>query len=126
LRWLVLSALHLGTRLPALTLLPIFLDETLHVRWALLIWEGKKPWWRPWEWGRALTVWLGALVTPFATDPLWAHRCLSVAFGLLTLITTVAISRWQAQSSVTCVLSTNRQTKISGARRSFLASHVPP
>jgi len=62
------------------------------VRWALLISEGKKPWWKPWEWGRALTVWLGALVTPFASDPLWANRCLSVGCGLLTLFATVAIA----------------------------------
>jgi len=92
LRWLVLLALHLGTRLPALTLLPIFLDETLHVRWALLIAEGRKPWWKPWEWGRALTVWLGALVSPFASDRLWTNRCLSVAFGLVTLLATVAVA----------------------------------
>ena len=39
---------------------------------------------------------------------------------------TVAISRWQARSSVTCVLSINRRTKISDVRRSFLASHGPP
>ena len=37
-------------------------------------------------------MWLGALVTPFASDPLWANRCLSVACGLLTLIATVAIA----------------------------------
>jgi 4-amino-4-deoxy-L-arabinose transferase-like glycosyltransferase len=37
-------------------------------------------------------VWLGALVTPLASDLLWANRCLSVAFGLLTLIATVAIA----------------------------------
>ena len=91
-RWLVLLALHLGTRLPALTLLPIFLDETLHVRWALQIAEGRKPWWKPWEWGRALTVWLGALVSPFAGDLLWANRCLSVALGLVTLVATVAVA----------------------------------
>ena len=64
----------------------------MHVRWARLISQGEKPWWKPWEWGRALTVWLGALVTPFASDPLWANRCLSVAFGLLTLMATVAIA----------------------------------
>ena len=91
-RWLALSALHLATRLPALTLLPIFLDETLHVRWALLISEGRKDWWKPWEWGRALTVWLGALVTPLASDPLWANRFLSVALGLVTLLATVAVA----------------------------------
>jgi 4-amino-4-deoxy-L-arabinose transferase-like glycosyltransferase len=37
-------------------------------------------------------VWLGALVTPYASDPLWANRCLSVACGLLTLIATIAIA----------------------------------
>ena len=42
------------------------------------------------------------------------------------LITTVAIYRWQAQSSVTCTLSISRRIKISGARRNFLASHVRP
>jgi Transcriptional regulator containing PAS, AAA-type ATPase, and DNA-binding domains len=36
------------------------------------------------------------------------------------LITTVAISRWQAQSSATCTLSINRRTKISGARSKLL------
>jgi len=91
-RWLALSVLHLATRLPALTLLPIFLDETLHVRWALFIAEGEKPWGKPWEWGRALTIWLGALVTPFADDLLWANRALSVALGLLTLLATVAVA----------------------------------
>lgn len=37
-------------------------------------------------------MWLGALVTPYASDPLWVNRCLSVACGLLTLIATVAIA----------------------------------
>ena len=37
-------------------------------------------------------MWLGALVSPLASDLLWANRCLSVAFGLLTLIATVAIA----------------------------------
>lgn len=37
-------------------------------------------------------MWLGALVTPFAADPLWANRGLGVAFGLLTLFATVAIA----------------------------------
>ena len=55
-------------RLRGLSLLPIFLDETLHVRWSLLISQGDKPWDATWKWGRALTIWLGALVSPWASD----------------------------------------------------------
>ena len=71
----------------------MFLDETLHVRWALLIAQGEKPWDATWKWGRALTIWLGALVTPWAEDLLRANRLVSVALGVLTLLATMAIAR---------------------------------
>jgi hypothetical protein len=93
LRWLFLYALYLPTRLYALVLLPIFLDETLHARWSLLISEGRKPWWKPWEWGRALTIWIGALVSPWAHDLLWANRLVSVLLGALTLWACAEIGR---------------------------------
>ena len=76
-----LFALYLFSRLRGLGLLPIFLDETLHVRWALLIAQGEKPWDATWKWGRALTIWLGALVSPWAEDLLRANRLVSVALG---------------------------------------------
>lgn len=93
LRWLFLYALYLPTRLYALVLLPIFLDETLHARWSLLISEGRKPWWKPWEWGRALTIWMGALVSPWAHDLLWANRLVSVLLGALTLWACAEVGR---------------------------------
>jgi hypothetical protein len=93
LRFVPLLALHLLTRLRGLDLLPIFLDETLHVRWALLIAQGEKSWDATWKWGRALTIWLGALVSPWASDMLYANRLLSVALGAVTLVATVEIAR---------------------------------
>ncbi len=89
----LLSALYLATRLPGLTRLPIFLDETLHVRWALLLSQGERSWDATWKWGRALTIWLGALVSPFASDLLLANRLVSVGLGALTLVATVGIAR---------------------------------
>jgi 4-amino-4-deoxy-L-arabinose transferase-like glycosyltransferase len=90
---LLLFALYLASRLYALLLLPVFLDETLHARWAREIAEGRRPLARPWEWGRALTVWLGALVTPWASDLLWANRALSVAAGAIALWATIETGR---------------------------------
>jgi hypothetical protein len=88
-----LFASYFAGRLYALTLLPVFLDETLHVRWAREIAEGRRPLGKPWEWGRALTVWLGALVTPWASDLLWANRALSVAAGAIALWATIEAGR---------------------------------
>ncbi len=88
-----LLALYLLTRLRGLDLLPIFLDETLHVRWALLFAQGDKSWDATWKWGRALTIWLGALVSPWASDLLHANRLLSVALGAVALVATVEIAR---------------------------------
>ena len=88
-----LVLLYLLARLRGLELLPMFLDETLHVRWALLIAQGEKPLDATWKWGRALTIWLGALVTPWADDLLRANRLVDVALGLATLFATVAIAR---------------------------------
>jgi hypothetical protein len=88
-----LAALYLASRLVGLGLLPPFLDETLHARWALLIASGDKPWDATWKWGRALTIWLGALVSPWAGDLVRANRLVSVAIGLATLLATFALAR---------------------------------
>jgi hypothetical protein len=92
-RFALLLALYLFTRLRGLSLLPIFLDETLHVRWALRLAQGEKPWDATWKWGRAFTIWLGALVSPWAQDLLRANRLVSVALGALTLWATFEIAR---------------------------------
>lgn len=88
-----LLALYLVARLRGLMLLPIFLDETLHVRWALLLAEGERSWDATWKWGRALTIWLGALATPWASDVLRANRLVSVALGAVTLWAAFEIAR---------------------------------
>ncbi len=89
----LLLALYLGSRLPALTLLPIFLDETTHIRWSVFIAQGEKLW-RPWNYGKGLSVWLNALLFPWAMkEYLWASRALVVAFGVLSLLGAVAIAR---------------------------------
>jgi hypothetical protein len=90
---LFLWSLYFPSRLFRLTLLPIFLDEALHIRWAMLIAEGKKAWWRPWDWGRALGVWLDALLVPLGGDPLLLDRGLSVLFGAVTLWACFEIGR---------------------------------
>jgi hypothetical protein len=90
---LLLYSLYFPSRLFRLTSLPIFLDEALHIRWAMLIAEGKKPWWRPWDWGRALGVWLEALVAPLGGDPLLRDRALSVVMGAVTLWACFEIGR---------------------------------
>lgn len=88
-----LLALYLVARLRGIGLLPIFLDETLHVRWALLLAEGQRSWDATWKWGRALTIWLGALVSPWAEDLLRANRLVSVALGAVTLWATFEVAR---------------------------------
>jgi hypothetical protein len=88
-----LLALYLAARLRGLGLLPIFLDETLHVRWALLLAEGQRSWDATWKWGRALTIWLSALVSPWSSDLLRANRLVSVALGAVTLWAAFEIAR---------------------------------
>ena len=74
-------ALHLLTRLPHLTRLPVFLDEAMHLDWAFrtaatgqLVGHT--------DGGRYLPIWVYALVAGHATDPLRAARLCSVVSGL--------------------------------------------
>ena len=84
-RWAALVALYLASRLVALTALPMFLDERIHLRWAFWLTQGRRLR-LPFISGRGLSVWLLATVAPHADDPLWAGRLLTVAVGLVTMI----------------------------------------
>ena len=90
---LVTGALYVTSRLYGLTTLPAFFDETADVRWAVEIASGEK-WLRPWNYGKGLSVFLNALLFPWAFDHyLWASRALAVAFGALSLLVGMAIAR---------------------------------
>jgi 4-amino-4-deoxy-L-arabinose transferase-like glycosyltransferase len=90
---LALGVVYLASRLYGLTALPIFLDETTHIRWAVEIAEGEK-WQRPWDYGKGLSIFLNALLFPWAFDHyLWASRALTVGFGALSLFAGLAAGR---------------------------------
>ena len=78
-------ALHLITRLPHLTRLPVFLDEAMHLDWAFrtaatgqLVGHT--------DGGRYLPIWAWAVVAAPASDPLRAARLVSVVSGLTAVL----------------------------------------
>ncbi len=95
--WLaVLAALFLAyfaSRLVSLTALPIFFDETGHIRWATLISQGRKIE-KPWQYGKGLPIFVNALLFPWAhAHYLWASRAITVLFGAGTLAGTILLGR---------------------------------
>jgi hypothetical protein len=68
-----LGLLYLATRLPGLTALPMFLDESWHISWSMWIAEGKE-WDSPWLFGKGLSIFTCALLFPWA-GPRSRHRC---------------------------------------------------
>jgi hypothetical protein len=80
----LLVALYLATRLPGLGKLPLFLDESWHVSWAMWIAEGQE-WDSPWRFGKGLSLWVAAPLMPLAgLHYAWVSRSVTVLFGLLT------------------------------------------
>ena len=92
LRPLGLVALYLATRLTGLGLLPVFLDERLHLRWALWVAEGERLR-LPFISGRGLNVYLLAGVVPHVDDLVLAGRLLTVAVGALALLACHELAR---------------------------------
>lgn len=83
--WLVLLALHLGLRLVALDTLPPFLDEVGHARWSVQIAEGFNLE-KPWQYGKGLGVFLGALVVPPGPDAVRVARVVTALLSVLALV----------------------------------------
>ncbi|MDP3994323.1 MAG: glycosyltransferase family 39 protein [bacterium] len=84
---IIILGLGLGLRLYQLTLLPVFVDEAIYIRWAqvmkaestlrfLPLSDGKQP----------LFMWLVIPFLKFISDPLFAGRIVSVFSGMLTLV----------------------------------------
>lgn len=86
--WFILLATVFGiTRLTNLTILPIFTDEAIYIRWSQIgnqdaAWrfismvDGKQP----------LFTWILMVLLEFISDPLWAGRFVSVLAGACSLV----------------------------------------
>jgi hypothetical protein len=71
----------------------MFVDESLHISWAMYIAQGER-FGQPWAHGRAVQVFTNALLFPWIGDDyLWASRCLTAAFGALTLLAILGLGR---------------------------------
>lgn len=84
---LALGLIHFSTRLFHLTLIPIFTDEAIYIRWAeiarydaywrfISLSDGKQP----------LFVWLMMVAIPFFKNPLLAGRLVSVLTGAMSAV----------------------------------------
>ncbi|PIZ99234.1 MAG: hypothetical protein COX78_02075, partial [Candidatus Levybacteria bacterium CG_4_10_14_0_2_um_filter_35_8] len=85
--FLIITVLYFCIRLVALTIMPIFTDEAIYLRWAQIalhdsswrfisLTDGKQP----------LFVWFAMIFMKFIQDPLFAGRLVSVFTGFFTLI----------------------------------------
>lgn len=110
---LALIVLYLSTRLPHLTLLPIFTDEAVYISWSQNIAKNISELWLPVrvESNRPLFFWLTAISLKLVADPLWAGRLVSVIAGCFTLTGVYLIgcrlhSKWAGLlAGLACVVS---------------------
>jgi len=83
----ILVLLFFFTRLANLTLLPIFADEAIYIRWAQLISQKTYYFFIPLSDGKTpLFMWLMAPILKLGADPLLTGRMLAVFSGLATLL----------------------------------------
>lgn len=83
--WIWISGIYLASHLANLTLLPVFADESIYIRWAQLIQDdaGRYAFFSMMDGKPPLFIWLLAVVLRPHVDPLWAGRALSVGIGLV-------------------------------------------
>lgn len=79
------------TRIYNLGILPLFVDESIYIRWATLISHGQYLF-LPLIDGKLLQVWLSSLVVGI-TNPLWVCRFILVLSGAFTMWTTYQIGK---------------------------------
>jgi hypothetical protein len=82
------------TRLPNLTIIPVFVDEAIYTRWSQVISSDSTQWAIPLSDGKQpLFMWIGALVQKITADPLLAERLVSVIAGFFTMILLYLLSK---------------------------------
>ena len=80
---LAIALCYAVTRSVGLTKLPLFNDEAIYIQWAVGVWRGDP--FAPLVDGKLLQVWICSLIVPFAANPLWAARAISVLGGAIAL-----------------------------------------
>jgi 4-amino-4-deoxy-L-arabinose transferase-like glycosyltransferase len=106
---LLLLGLYAASRLVSLTILPVFADEAIYIRWSQMIFDDPKQFtFLPLYDGKTpLFIWLLIpLTNHYPTDPLWAARMLSVIAGLLLLYGIKLVVKECGGSQVTQLFST--------------------
>ncbi len=79
------------TRIYNLGILPLFIDESIYIRWAALALHGQYTLY-PLVDGKLLQIWLSSLVV-WITNPLWACRFILVLSGAFTMWATYQIGK---------------------------------
>lgn len=99
--------LFLFTRLFNLTILPIFTDEAVYIRWAKMINEDVHNIWSPIEIDnkKPLLMWLIAVALNVFQGPLWAARFVSVTAGFFSLIAVYLIGNRLHSYIVGCLFA---------------------
>ncbi|MBI2465018.1 glycosyltransferase family 39 protein [Candidatus Shapirobacteria bacterium] len=103
---LLISTLYLFTRVQSLTILPVFGDEAIYLRWSQIIksvdtlrfvpvTDGKQP----------LFMWITVAFFKIFSDPLFSGRLLSVFSGLLNLLSLYFIGRFFISRKVAIISS---------------------
>ena len=93
---LLLLFVYFLTRLYRLTLLPIFIDESLHIGWSLDLWKSDtflETLRSSLSASKFLHMLLMSAVTPWAKDLLWAGRIFSVLGGAVSLLCCYSIGK---------------------------------
>jgi 4-amino-4-deoxy-L-arabinose transferase-like glycosyltransferase len=91
----LLTGLYFLTRLVNLTLLPVFADEAIYIRWAQLMNQDFTRWvFYPLQDGKPpLHMIIVAQFLPWFTEPLFASRLVSVVFGSINVILLYRLTR---------------------------------
>ncbi|WKZ26024.1 MAG: glycosyltransferase family 39 protein [bacterium] len=103
----VISGIGLGIRLYNLTILPVFVDEAIYVRWSqvmaieptlrfLPLSDGKQP----------LFMWVLMFLIKYFSDPLFVGRLISVGTGMGTILGVFTLSYLLFKNKKTAVVAT--------------------
>ena len=124
---ILILAVGLGLRITSLTILPIFVDEAIYVRWAqvmaheptlrfLPLSDGKQP----------LYMWVLMFLIKYFSDPLFIGRLVSVIMGLGTALGVFTFSYLLFKNKLTSLLSLFFTILVSSSHITTVQKSFPP